>query len=115
MKWISMFLIACAIDCSAQSVRMGITSLLPNTDSGNGGLILAQKATLNQAATLQSISFYIVRSSGALRLGLYDASGMGGNPGAKLAEIPAFTPVAGWNTVTVPPINLAIGHLLAGL
>src|ERR1700736_4037162 len=84
MKWISLFLIAYALDCSAQSVRMGITSLLPNTDSGNGGLILAQQTTLTTAAALQSISFYVVRSSGTLRLGLYDAKGPGGNPGNRL-------------------------------
>lgn len=110
MRWISILLLASVMDCSAQSMSMGITGLLVNTDSGNAGLILAQKTTLSQAAALQSISFYIVRSSGTLRLGLYDATGAGGNPGNKLAETSILTPVNGWNTVAVPPLNLASGN-----
>jgi hypothetical protein len=73
---------------------------LPDTDSGNGGLILGQEATLNQQATLQSLSFYIVAvNSSTLRLGLYDATG--GLPGQKLAETALINPVVGWNTAPV--------------
>ena len=88
---------------------MGMTTLLPNIDSGNAGLIQAQQATLGQAAALQSISFYIVQSIGTIRLGLYDSNGAGGNPGNKLAETAVVTPIVGWNTVAVSQINLAAG------
>jgi hypothetical protein len=85
----------------AQSANIGVTSLLPNIDQGNAGLILAQQATLSQAATVQSISFYIETVDGTVRLGLYDSTGSNGNPGNKLAETPEIAPVAGWNTVPV--------------
>jgi hypothetical protein len=109
MKWIYSLLVGCAMQCSAQSSNMGVTTLLPNVDNGNGGLILAQKATLGQAATLQSISFYIMQSAGSLRLGLYDSQGPGGNPGNKLAESAVISPIAGWNKAPVTPVKLAAG------
>jgi hypothetical protein len=75
---------------------------LPDTDSGNGGLILGQEATLGRQATLQSLSFYIVAvNSSTLRLGFYDATGPGGLPGQKLAETALINPVVGWNTAPV--------------
>jgi hypothetical protein len=75
---------------------------LPDTDSGNGGLILGQQATLGQQAALQSLSFYIEAvNSSTLRLGLYDATGSGGLPGQKLAETALINPVVGWNTAPV--------------
>lgn len=95
------FLVSFVPTGSAQSVNMGVTGLLPNIDSGNAGVLLAQQATLSQAATLQSISLYIVTANGTLRLGLYDSTGINGNPGNKLAETVVITPVAGWNTVPV--------------
>src|SRR5271166_3321692 len=39
----------------AQSVSIGQTSVLSGGDSGNGNLLLAQSATLAQAATVQSL------------------------------------------------------------
>lgn len=51
-------------------------------DSGNGNLLLAQDAVLSQPGTLQSLSFYVT-AAGRLRLGLYDATGPGGGPGAR--------------------------------
>jgi hypothetical protein len=75
---------------------------LPDTDSGNGGLILGQEATLGQQARLQSLSFYIEAVNGStLRLGLYDATGSGGLPGQKMAETALINPVVGWNTAPV--------------
>lgn len=68
------FLVSFVPTGSAQSVNMGVTGLLPNIDSGNAGLLLAQQATLSHAATLQSISLYIVTANGTLRLGLYDST-----------------------------------------
>jgi len=86
-------------NASPGSITMGETSnSLGGTDSGNGNLILAQQTTLAQSATLQSMSFYVNAAAGKLRLGVYDATGPSGGPGAKVAETGEITPVAGWNT-----------------
>ncbi len=94
----------------SETVTMGETALVSDDDSGNGGLLLAQQATLAQSGTLQSLSFYVAGASGKLRLGVYDATGPGGGPGAKLAEAAEITPVVGWNTApVVTPVALAAG------
>ena len=85
----------------AQSVTIGQTSVLSSGDSGNGNLLLAQSATLAQAATVQSLSFYVTAASGSLILGVYDATGPNGGPGALKAQTNSFTPVTGWNTAHV--------------
>jgi len=96
---------------------IGETSVFEEPDNGNGNLLLAQDAILSQPGTLQSLSFYVTVASGGLRLGLYDATGPGGGPGAKKAETAAFTPVVGWNTVSViapvalPPGNYWLAYL----
>jgi hypothetical protein len=90
--------------------QVGETSVFNEPDSGNGNLLLAQDAVLSQPGMLQSLSFYVTAAAGRLRLGLYDATGPGGDPGAKRAETNAFTPVVGWNTVNViTPVALAAG------
>lgn len=92
----------------AANITMGETNVLSSQDSGNGGLLLAQRTTLSQTATLQSLSFYVGQAAGRLRLGVYDASGPNGGPGAKVAETNEITPVAGWNTAPViSPVTLA--------
>ena len=79
-------------------------------DSNNGNKLVAQPATLSQTATIQSLSFYITTASGNLRLGIYDATGPGGGPGAKKAETASITPTTGWNTVNViTPVSLPAG------
>jgi chitodextrinase len=83
------------------SITIGETQVAAATDSGNGNLLLAQQATLTQAATLVSLSFYVTTAAGNLRLGVYDATGPGGGPGAKIAETNSITPVVGWNTANV--------------
>ena len=71
---------------------------------------MAQPATLSQTATIQSLSFYIVTASGNLRLGIYDATGPSGRPGAKKAETASITPTTGWNTANViTPVSLPPG------
>jgi RHS repeat-associated protein len=86
-------------------------------DWGNGGLLLAQPVQLGAAGTLQSLSFYVESPAGSLRLGVYDATGPEGHPGAKLAETAELTPVAGWNTadvlapVLLPPGRYWLAHL----
>ena len=89
---------------------VGETALLPITDGGNGNLMVAQSAILSKTGTLQSLSFYVNQAAGALRLGLYDASGPGSGPGNKKAEINVISPVLGWNTVNViTPVTLTAG------
>lgn len=85
----------------AQTINLGEINILSTGDSGNGNLLLAQKASLGQTSTIQSISFYVINPSGKLRLGIYDASGPNGIPGLKKAETNEITPVAGWNTANV--------------
>lgn len=77
----------------------GETTILPGADNGNANLLVAQAATLTQGGTLQSLSFYVTTAAGNLRLGIYDASGPGGGPGALLASTASFAPASGWNTV----------------
>jgi hypothetical protein len=71
-------------------------------------LLLASECVLSQAATIQSLSFYVTIASGQLRLGIY--SGSATTPAQLLASTPAFTPVIGWNTVNVSaPLLLQAG------
>jgi GH18 family chitinase/chitodextrinase len=93
------------------TITIGETNILDGDDSGNANLLLAQSAALSQTATLQSLSFYVTSAAGKLRLGVYDASGPGGGPGAKKAETAQITPVAGWNTANViTPVALSPGN-----
>jgi hypothetical protein len=90
---------------------MGQRDVMPGDDSGNGNLLVSQKATLANAAVLKSLSFYVTTAAGNLRLGVYDATGSNGGPGTKLAETADFTPTAGWNTAAVAtPVALPAGN-----
>jgi hypothetical protein len=71
---------------------MGETALLDSEESRNANLLLAQEATLTQAATLRNLAFYVVSAAGNLRMGVYDATGPSGGPGHKLAETAEITP-----------------------
>ena len=62
----------------AQSVTIGSNAVWSAADSDNGNLLSAQIAKLSQAATVQSLSFYVTAASGNLILGIYDATGPGG-------------------------------------
>lgn len=89
---------------------MGDTTVEAGGDSGNGGLLAAQQATLSQAATLQSLSFYVTAAAGSLVMGVYDATGPNNGPGKLLATTNAFTPTTGWNTQNVvTPLSLSAG------
>jgi hypothetical protein len=89
---------------------IGEPNILTSVDSGNADLVLAQKATLEQAATIIRFSFYVGTAAGLLRLGVYDATGPGGGPGALLAQTVEITPVAGWNNYNaVTPAALTSG------
>ncbi len=92
----------------AQQITIGETNVLPNNDGGNGGLALAQSATLSETATIQSLSFYVRTAAGTLQLGIY--SDNGGQPGTLMASTATFTPVVGWNTQDVTtPVSLPAG------
>jgi hypothetical protein len=93
----------------AQSVKIGETAVLSAADGQNGNLLLAQSAQLAQAATVESLSFYVTVASGNLILGIYDATGPNGGPGA-LKATNSFTPATGWNTAkVVTPVLLPAG------
>ena len=95
----------------AQSVTIGSTTVWSGgNDCQNGNLLLAQIAKLSQAATIQSLSFYVTAASGNLILGIYDATGPSGGPGALKASTASFAPKTGWNTAkVVTPVSLAAG------
>ena len=80
---------------------IGETNVLTTADSWNGNLLVAQRAKLERAATILSLSFYVTRASGRLRLGIFDATGPEGGPGTKIAETGEITPTVGWNEATV--------------
>ena len=65
---------------------------------------------IKQAATIQSLSFYVSAASGNLILGIYDATGPNGGPGALKASTASFAAKTGWNTANVvTPVSLAAG------
>ena len=95
----------------AQSVTIGSNAVWSATNSDNGNLLLAQSASLPQAATIQSLSFYVSAASGNLILAIYDATGPSGGPGALKALTATFAPKTGWNTAKVlTPVSLAAGN-----
>lgn len=81
------------------TVTLGETTVLSAPDNGNGNLLLAQSAILSESAQLQSLSFYVTKAAGDLRLGVYDSTGRDGGPGALIAQTAQFAPIRGWNTV----------------
>lgn len=89
--------------------KLGESTILTGPDSGNANALLAQSAVLPSTATLQSLSFYVATVSGQVRLGIYDATGLNGGPGAIKGQTAAFTPVVGWNTKTVTNVTLPAG------
>ena len=95
---------------ATQPLVIGEPNVLSDDDYGNGSLLVAQPASMGQTATLQSVSFYVTAAAGKLRLGVYDATGPGGGPGAKRAETGEITAVVGWNTGNVlVPVSLPPG------
>jgi hypothetical protein len=66
----------------SSNITIGDTQVESADDDGNGNLVLAQGTTLPQTATIQTLSFYVTKASGDLILGIYDATGSNGGPGA---------------------------------
>jgi glucose/arabinose dehydrogenase/PKD repeat protein len=93
------------------AITIGETTVFGGVDSGNGNLLLVQDAVLSQTATIQSLSFNVLTAAGSLRLGIYDATGPSGGPGALKAQTNSFVPVVGWNTRNViTPVSLSAGN-----
>jgi len=91
--------------------ELGDATVESNDDNSNGNLLLAQEAALSHTATVQSLSFYVTTATGNLILGIYDATGPSGGPGARLATTAGFAPTTGWNTANVvTPVALAAGN-----
>src|ERR1700733_14288681 len=111
---LSLPLILLAIGSSSgQSIIIGAPPpVFTASDNGNANLLITQRATLAQPATLQSISFYVTKAGGSLLLGVFDASGSGGRPGHLLATTTTLTPTTGWNTASVvSQVSLPAGTL----
>jgi hypothetical protein len=83
----------------AGTITIVVTQILTGLDSGNANVLLAQKAVLSQAATVETLSFYAKTAAGTLRLGIYGNSGA--IPGSILAQTNPFTVSPGWNTASV--------------
>ncbi|MFH0804487.1 MAG: LamG-like jellyroll fold domain-containing protein [Candidatus Zambryskibacteria bacterium] len=102
------------MDGKDMRTALGETAVLATYDNGNGTYLLAQKATLSSAGTVQSMSFLVSdNSTGSLRMGIYDDDGAGGNPGTLLAETQELTSLSTykWNTANiVAPVTLQPGN-----
>jgi hypothetical protein len=96
----------------AQSIKIGSNAVWAGgSDSQKGNRLSAQIAYLPQAAIIQSLTIYVFVPSGNLILGIYDAGGPGGGPGALKASTASFTPITGWNAANVVrPVSLAAGN-----
>jgi hypothetical protein len=98
---IFLFVLCLFAGSGAQAETMGQPAIQATADSGNGNLLCAQQATLSSAGTLTSMSFYVSKIGGTLKLAVYDATGPSGGPGNLKASTASFTPVKGWNTQNV--------------
>ncbi|MGH7944370.1 MAG: hypothetical protein ACREF9_05115, partial [Opitutaceae bacterium] len=79
------------------------TVLLPNPDSNNANLVVVTKYNLASAATIKKLALYVNGgATGNLRLGIYDATGTGGEPGALKAQTnPIAITSTGWKIANV--------------
>lgn len=88
------------------TMTIGAATVYTAVDSGNAGLILAQRADLNRKSTLKSISFYVTTASGTLQLAIYSGAS---KPTTLIASTPLFNATVGWNTKDLTPVILAAG------
>lgn len=91
-------------------ITIGETAVSAAIDSGNAGLICVQRAVLPVAASLLGMSFFVSNVVGKLRVGIYDATGVGGGPGTLRAQSGEISPVPGWDLIGMLPVgnNLAL-------
>jgi hypothetical protein len=105
----------CSWHANAQStITLGETAALGYLDNGNANLLLAQGPYgLTQAATIQSLSFYVVTTAGQIRLGIYDAGPNRNCTGGSLkAQTSGFSLKSNsWNTANViSQVQLPVGY-----
>jgi hypothetical protein len=98
----------------AQTIKLGETGILGSPDGGNANLLMGNGPYgLLQAATIQSLSFYVTTASGNLRLGIYD-SGPNNTcaSGSLKAQTNSFRPGSNkWNTANVvTKVQLPVGY-----
>ncbi len=117
MSFIQRYLVAasCVLaflgSARAASVTIGQSSVYSSADTYNANVLAAESVNLATTATVQSLSIYASSAGGQLMLGIYDATGPNGGPGALKASTASFTPGAGWNTIkVVTPVSLAAGN-----
>jgi hypothetical protein len=96
-------LLAAAPAWAQSTIILGEPKRLGLFDNGNANLLLAQGPYgLRQAATVQSLSFYVGHAAGQLILGIYTAGPNNDcRGGALVAETAPFTPGQAWNTQPV--------------
>jgi hypothetical protein len=108
-SWVNAGFIA-SPDTIAAAGQFGDTNVEATADNGDKNTLWSQQATLSPAGVVQSMSVYVSTAAGHLILGIYDATGPSGGPGALQATTAAFTPTTGWNTASVvTPVTLAAG------
>jgi hypothetical protein len=100
------------VPVNPSSTVFGDSTLVPNSDAGNAGLLIAQLASLAIGGVLRSFSIYLDAVDGKITFGLYDATGPVGNPGNLLTSTPPVTPTTpGWYTLTLAaPIFIPAGN-----
>lgn len=70
-------------------------------DNSGAHHLIAQLTTLPQNATLKELWIYFSNVAGTVQIGIYDALGTNGHPKNLKKATPSFTPVVGWNKLTV--------------
>ncbi len=94
---------------SSATFTIGYSTVFSSTDNGNANVLKAQKVSLSKVAAIRSLSLYVPKAAGKLRLGIY--SDANGAPGTLIATTAEILPVTGWNTaVTTTNPSLSAGN-----
>jgi hypothetical protein len=83
----------------ANSPILGDTTVESGSSSNDASHLYAEKVTLTDDSIIQSLSIDVKTAAGTMTMGIYADNA--GAPGALKATTAEFTPVAGWNTVSV--------------
>jgi hypothetical protein len=98
-RLLALILLSLSLDAAAQETEataaagtftMGQPNIFASANSGDANLLVAQKTPLNQAGTVNTLSFYVTATAGQLYLGVY--SDNAGIPSSLLATTAVFTP-----------------------
>jgi Domain of unknown function (DUF4082) len=94
---------------AAGTLLIGDQTIYAAVDSNAAGHAEAFRATASASGTVTSLGVYVDPSSKASSMvaGLYADNG--GTPGNLLTQGQLAHPAAGWNTVTVPAVNVTGG------